>query len=138
MGDNQRTRFRQQPFQVLKIGTVKSISLDLIVSLLIAMYSTWGRLTAPSWSGRTLSSLAAAWCITRMMRGCSQPSLYVTTRQLETSISPHQSTSQTPPAPQVLLDTHVKMNFVLKMQHPEFHFHMISKQIFVFEAKPSN
>ena len=63
MGDNQRTRFRQQPFQVPKIGTVKSLSLDLIVSLLIAMYSTWGRLTTPSWSGRTLSSLAAAWCI---------------------------------------------------------------------------
>ena len=137
MGDNQRTRFREQPFQVLKIGTVKSLSLDLIASLLIAMYSTWGRLTAPSWSGRTLSSLAAAWCNTRM-EDCSKPSLYVTTRQLATSISPHQSTSQTPPAPRVLLDTHVKMNFLLKMQHPEFNFHMISKQIFVFEAKPSN
>ena len=137
MGDNQRTRFRQQPFQVPKIGTVKSISLDLIVSLLIATYSTWGRLTAPSWSGRTLSSLAVAWCITRK-GDCSEPSPYITTRQLATSISPHQSTSQAQPAPQVLLDTHVKMNFVLKMQHPEFHFHMISNQIFVFEAKPSN
>ena len=126
MGDNQRTRFREQPFQVLKIGTVKSLSLDLIASLLIAMYSTWGRLTAPSWSGRTLSSLAAAWCITRK-GDCSEPSLYVTTRQLATSISPHQSTSQVQPAPQVLLDRHVKMNFVLKMLHPEFHFHMISK-----------
>ena len=42
MGDNQRTRFREQPFQVPKIGTVKTLSLDLIVSLLIAMYSTVG------------------------------------------------------------------------------------------------
>ena len=76
--------------------------------------------------GRDIFQIDASEAEQYPQNDCSEPSLYVTTRQLATSISLHQSTSQAQPAPQVLLDTHVKMNFVLKMQHPDFHFHMIS------------